>query len=134
MRIRSQPLERLLKSIKQGPFAAVTILAIAWVAGPAQAASVGLMDSRQLLAACGQTDGPSATCTGYVAGVSDVLRDLHQADEIATAAYCPGPGQTVADTAAVVVSWLRSNPHRLGESAATAIIIALHESHPCRQE
>jgi len=96
--------------------------------------SRAFMTGARLLELC-RTENPY--CTGYVAGVADVLAPLSEPGgplpPSSLASFCPGP-MTVKQAIIAVQKFAKANPEGLGINAAQFAGDALHEAYPCKRK
>src|SRR5690348_8327455 len=116
----------------------LTPLALGQAAVPAQqqppAGSRAFMTGARLLELC-KTENPY--CTGYVAGVADVLAPLSEPGgplpPSSLASFCPGP-MTVKQAIQAFQKFAQNNPEGLSINAAQFAGDALHEAYPCKRK
>ena len=73
-------------------------------------------------------------CAGYIAGIVDFHTVARTVESLPFDMFCLPKNISTAQVIREVTRYLEANPDKLHDLAAYLVVLALHETYPCREE
>ena len=93
-----------------------------------------MANGSELLTYCAKsTANAQSACLGYIARVSDAIKNDKIRDKASPVKACIPRSVKAGDRAAIVIKWLSRHSNQLRKPAATLVVRALSEAFPCQK-